>query len=87
MRQGIMWKDAFQSSLETMDFGKIFMRQNILLGHSLCDRVQDVERFATHPHHFPSQVPFRAPGSRHPLKLLYWLEGSKAFLKSLHHLY
>ena len=57
MRQGIMWKDAFQSSLETMDFGKIFMRQGILLGYFLCDRVQGVERFATHPRHFPCQVP------------------------------
>ena len=28
MRQGIMWKDAFESSHETMDFGKI-----------LCDRI------------------------------------------------
>ena len=25
MRQGIMWKDAFYISLETMDFGKILM--------------------------------------------------------------
>ena len=33
------------------------MRQGILLGHFLCDRVQDVERFARHPRHFPSQVP------------------------------
>ena len=40
-----------------MDFGKIFMRQGILLGHFLCDRVQGVERFAAHPGHFPSQVP------------------------------
>ena len=42
---------------ETMDFGKKFMRQGILFGHFLCDRVQGVERFATHPRHFPSQVP------------------------------
>ena len=40
-----------------MDFGKIFMRQGMLLGHFLCDRVQGVESFATHPRHFPSQVP------------------------------
>ena len=33
MRQGITWKEAFKSSLETMYFGKIFMRQGILLGH------------------------------------------------------
>ena len=33
------------------------MRQGILLGHFLCDRVQGVENFATHPRHFPSQVP------------------------------
>ena len=39
-----------------MDFGKIFMRQGILLGHFLCDRVQGVERFAAHSRHFPSQV-------------------------------
>ena len=40
-----------------MDFSKIFMRQGILLGNLLCDRVQGVERFATHPRHFSSQVP------------------------------
>ena len=57
MRQDIMWKDAFESSLETMDFSKIFMQQGILLGHFLCDRVQGVERFAAHPRHFPNQVP------------------------------
>ena len=33
------------------------MRQGILLGNFLCDRVQGVERFATHTRHFPSQVP------------------------------
>ena len=44
-----------------MDFGKIFMRQGILLGHFLCDRVQGVESFATHPRHFPSHTP--PPGS------------------------
>ena len=38
-----------------MDVGKIFMRRGILLGHFLWDRVQGVESFATHPHHFPSQ--------------------------------
>ena len=57
MRQGITWKDAFKSPLEAMDFGKMFMRQGIHLGHFLCDRIQGVERFATHPHHFPSQAP------------------------------
>ena len=57
MRQGIMWKHTFQGYHETMDFGKIFMRQGILLGNSLCDRVQGVEQFAIHPRHFPSQVP------------------------------
>ena len=55
-RQGITWKDAVSSSLETMDFGKIFMGQVIHLGHLLCDRVQGVERFAAHPRHFPIQV-------------------------------
>ena len=40
-----------------MNFGKIFMRQGILLGHFLCDRVQDVDGFAAHPRHFPNQVP------------------------------
>ena len=43
-------------------FWQIFMRQGILLGHFLCDRVQGVESFATHPRHFPSQVP--TPGSK-----------------------
>ena len=57
MQQGIMWKHTFWSYHETMDFGKIFIRQGILLGKFLCDRVQGVERFATHPRHFPSQVP------------------------------
>ena len=57
MQQGIMWKGIFYISLETMDFGKNSMRQGILLGHFLCDRVQGVESFATHPCHFPSQVP------------------------------
>ena len=55
MQQDI--KNILWSSLETMDFGKIFMRQGILLGHVLCDRVQGVERFATHPRHSPSQIP------------------------------
>ena len=49
MRQGIMWKDTFNISHETLDFGKVFMRQGIPLGNFLCDRVQGVERFATHP--------------------------------------
>ena len=47
-----MWKDIFESSVETMDgntFGEIFMRQGMLLEYLLCDRVQGVERFATHP--------------------------------------
>ena len=35
-----------------MDFGKFLMRQGILLGHFLCDRVQGVERFAAHRGHF-----------------------------------
>ena len=42
-----------------IDLGKIFMRQGMLLGNFLCDRVQGVERFATQPRHFPSQVPPR----------------------------
>ena len=58
-----MWKEIFQISLGTMDFGKIFMRQSILLGHFLCDRVQGVESFATHPRHFPSRVPPRVSNS------------------------
>ena len=56
------------SSLETMDFGKIFMRQGILIGYFLCDRVQGVESFATHTRHFPSQVP--PPGGIAALKKL-----------------
>ena len=59
MRQGIMCKDAFWNSLGTMDFGKFFVRQGILLDQFLCDRVQGVERFAAHLRHFPSQVPPR----------------------------
>ena len=39
MQEGIVWKDTFWSSRETMDSGKIFMRQGTLLGHFLCDRV------------------------------------------------
>ena len=39
-----------------MDFGKILM-QCVLLDHFLCDRVQGVERFATHAVTSPSQVP------------------------------
>ena len=31
MRQGMMRNNAFQSSLETMDFGKIYIGQGILL--------------------------------------------------------
>ena len=61
MRQGTTWKDAFLSSLETMDFGKMFMRQGILSGHFLCDKAQGVKRFATHPRHFPIQVPSTGP--------------------------
>ena len=37
-------------------FGKIFMRQDILLGHFLSDRGQSAERFSACPHHFPSHV-------------------------------
>ena len=55
--QGIMWKDTFQSSHETMDFGKNFMRQGILFGNFLCDRVQGIERFATHPVTSPVKYP------------------------------
>ena len=33
------------------------MRQVTPFGYILCDRVQCVERFATHPRHFASQVP------------------------------
>ena len=56
-------------------FGKIFIRQGILLGHFLCDRVQSVEKFATHPRHFPSQVPppreLSRLGAVKPLRLLH----------------
>ena len=55
-----------------MDFGKIFMRQGMLLGHFLCDRVQGAERFATHPRHFPSQVP---PGGSVPSR--FYMVGVK----------
>ena len=43
MRHSIMWKEISQSSLETMDYvylWKIFMQKGVILGHSLCDRVQ-----------------------------------------------
>ena len=33
MQRGIMWKDTLKSSHETMDFGKTFMQQGILLGN------------------------------------------------------
>ena len=66
MRQGTMWKDTFKSSHETMDLGKSFMRQGIFSGNFLCDRVQGVEWFATHPRHFSSQVP-PPPGAKQKL--------------------
>ena len=54
MRQGI----TSQNSVSTLFLRrKIFMRQGIHLAHFLCDRVQGVERFSTHPRRFPSQVP------------------------------
>ena len=40
-----------------MDFGKIFMRHGILLGHFLNDRVPGLARFAARLRHFHSQVP------------------------------
>ena len=42
--------------MDSVYFLKKFLRQGTLLGYFLCDRVQDVERFATHPRHFPNQV-------------------------------
>ena len=55
MRQGItidkkvMRQGAFWSSLETMDFVKIFMRQGYFWAIFLCDRAQGIERFAKPP--------------------------------------
>ena len=46
----------FRVLLKQWILAKNFMRQGILLGHFLCDRVQGVERFAAHLRHFPSQV-------------------------------
>ena len=37
MRQGIMWKEISRVLLKQYTFGKVFMRQGIMLGHSLCD--------------------------------------------------
>ena len=54
MRQGITSKNSVPTLFLTR---QIFMRQDILLAHFLCDRVQGVEKFSTHPLHFPSQVP------------------------------
>ena len=51
-------------------FGKIFMRQGILLEYFLGDRVQGVDRFAAHPRHFPSQVPLHPGKTYHHLVLL-----------------
>ena len=59
MRQGITRKEIFRVLLKQYTFDKIFMRQGILLGNFLCDRVQGVKRFSAHPRHFPSQVPPR----------------------------
>ena len=47
----------FRVIMKQWILAKFFMRQGILLGNFLCDRVQGVERFATHPRHFPCQVP------------------------------
>ena len=38
-------------------FGKTFMRQDILRGAFLCNRVLGLERLFAHSHHFPSEVP------------------------------
>ena len=52
-------RGAHLSSLETMDFGKNFYATGYTYRVFLWDRVQGVESFATHPRHFPSQVPPR----------------------------
>ena len=62
MRQGIVWKDVAESSLETMDnvyFWQKFYATGYTFGEFLCNRVQVMERFSIHPCHFPSQVPPR----------------------------
>ena len=56
-RLWIMWKDIFQNSLE-MDNVYFWQNFNVAFwGYFACNRVQGVERFATYPPHFPSQVP------------------------------
>ena len=52
-----MRKGIFQSSLETVDrvyFWQNFYATGYTFGAFLCDRVQGVKRFSTHPRHFPS---------------------------------
>ena len=44
-----MWKDAFQSSLETMDFGKISMRQGFV-PNLLCDTATGYRVWRDLPH-------------------------------------
>ena len=53
MLQGI----TSENSVSTLFLRReIFMRQGIPLAHFLSDRMQGVEKFSTHPRHFPSQV-------------------------------
>ena len=47
---------VFLKELIMYTFDKIFMRQGMLLGYFVCDRILGVERFATHPRHFLSQI-------------------------------
>ena len=54
MRQGITSKNSVSILFPRRE---IFVRQGIPLAHFLCNRVQGVELFSTHPCHFPSQVP------------------------------
>ena len=35
---------------------KHFVQQGLLFGDSLCNRIEDMERFSTHPRDCPSQV-------------------------------
>ena len=47
----------FRVLLKQWILAKFYVTGYILLGHTLYDRVQGVERFAAHPRHFTSQVP------------------------------
>ena len=65
MRNGIIIDEKFcDTEYKGRKIFRVLLEQLIFLldsvcfwGDCLCDRVQGVERFFTHLHHFPSQVP------------------------------